>query len=302
MVIPVYNAEGHVRELINALEVALAGLEKYEVLLVDDCSSDNTVDAITTYLQSNHHLRLVQLRRNVGQATATAIGLAHAQCEFVVTLDDDLQHDPKDIPQLVQCLSASRLDFVVACFPESKHGVFRQVASKSIHRIARASLQTPTGFQFSSFMAYRKSFINAAQLLDSGEIELGWMFRLSSKYANHPTSHRQGLRSSSTYRLRTLIRAARPYIRHVLTRTTKPMASLGLLAALSAAVLSGIYIVRYFLVGNSIPGFATLSILALSNIGISSLFLSLTLSWLERIRQLQISKITTAIGSIDRPK
>lgn len=300
IVIPLYNAENHVLHLVEMLTAALGGLELFEIVLVDDCSSDRTLKKLDDLKDYEWNIRVIQLRRNVGQATATAIGLAHSKYEYIVTLDDDLQHDPFQIPRLLHHLSESVLDFVVASFSNSKHGFFRRTASNAIHRIARVSLNTPSEFQFSSFIAFKRSFIESARLMEMAEVELGWMFRLSSRYQNYPVSHLQGLRESSTYRLPTLIRAARPYIRHLMTRATKPIATFGLLATLLATFLSAFYLVRFVLIGSSIPGFATLSILGLSNIGISSFFLSLTLSWLEKIRHLQLSNFASAIGSIVR--
>lgn len=299
VVIPVYNAEGHASELLAKLEAALVGIERFEIILVDDCSPDSTIDAIKTSTARSSRVRLISLRRNVGQATATAIGLAAAQYEFAVTLDDDLQHDPTDIPDLLRKLEDSNLDFVVASLPAPHHSASRRLASNLTKRIARSSLNTPGDFEFSSFVAFRTSFIREVDVLGYPELELGWMFRVSSKYANHPVSHGAGIRGASTYRLAGLLRAARPFIRHLMTLAIKPLIAIGLATAFVATVLAAVYLVRFAVGGTSIPGFATLAILALTNIAISSLFLAVIIQWLSRIRQLHLSRVVTAVDSRD---
>jgi glycosyltransferase involved in cell wall biosynthesis len=298
VVVPVYNAEGHASELLSKLEAALFGVEHFEIILVDDCSRDGTIGAIKTSTARSPRVKLISLRRNVGQATATAIGLANAKYKFAVTLDDDLQHDPTEIPGLLQKLEDSNLDFVVAKLSHPQHSAPRRLSSSLIKYIARSSLKTPTNFEFSSFNAFRTSFLKEIDLLSYPELELGWMFRMSSKYANHPVSHREGIRGASTYRLTSLLRASRPFIRHFMTLFIKPLIAVGLLTALVATVLAAVYLVR-FAGGTSIPGFATLTILALTNIAISSLFLAVIIQWLARIRQLHLSRVVTAVDARD---
>lgn len=299
VVIPVYNAEGHASELLAKLESALIGIERFEIILVDDCSPDATIDAIKTSTARSSRVKLISLRRNVGQATATAIGLAAAQYEFAVTLDDDLQHDPADIPHLLRKLEDSHLDFVVASLTSPQHSASRRLASNLTKRIARSSLNTPRDFEFSSFVAYRTSLIREVDVLGYPELEFGWMFRVSSKYANHPVSHGAGIRGESTYRLAGLLHAARPFIRHLMTLAIKPLIAVGLATAFVAAVLATVYLVRFAAVGTSIPGFATLAVLALTNIAISSLFLAVIIQSLSRIRQLHLSRVVTAVDSRD---
>ena len=297
VVVPVFNAEHHIGALLRRLNTALSGLDRYEIVLVDDCSPDNTIDALRNLADRGDHVHLVPLRRNVGQATATAIGLATAQYEYVVTVDDDLQHDPAEIPLLVSTLAESSLDFVVASIPEYQQTWFRRLASRVVHRIARSSLNTPAKFEFSSFVAYRKSFLQDVRILEYPELELGWLFLLSSRYANVPVSHSPGIRGASTYQLRGLIKAARPFIRHLLTRSIKPLVAVGLATALAAIVLVVGYLVRFIVAGTQIPGFATLAILGLTNIAITSLFLAVALQWLARIRLLHLSRLASAVSS-----
>ena len=103
IVVPVFNEEESVGPLCEALHGALAGLGRsYEVLLVDDGSVDATWDRLCAAADRYPHLRLIRFRRNFGQTAAMSAGFAHARGEVVVTLDADLQNDPRDIPLLLE--------------------------------------------------------------------------------------------------------------------------------------------------------------------------------------------------------
>jgi glycosyltransferase involved in cell wall biosynthesis len=102
IVIPVYNEEENVGPLIQEINAAVRPLGmRYEILVVDDGSNDNTFPALAQLYQSEPHLRVVKLKRNFGQTAAVAAGLAYANGEVVVTMDGDGQNDPADIPALL---------------------------------------------------------------------------------------------------------------------------------------------------------------------------------------------------------
>jgi glycosyltransferase involved in cell wall biosynthesis len=102
IVIPVYNEEENVDPLIHEINAAVRPLGmRYEIVVVDDGSKDNTFTALAQLYQSEPHLRVVRLKRNFGQTAAVAAGLAYANGEVVVMMDGDGQNDPADIPALL---------------------------------------------------------------------------------------------------------------------------------------------------------------------------------------------------------
>ena len=105
VVVPLYNEQDNVARLCAATHEALARMPRtYELVLVDDGSSDGTVDVAATIARSDPRVRLVVLARNSGQTAAMAAGMAHARGKYLVTMDGDLQNDPRDIPLLVDTL------------------------------------------------------------------------------------------------------------------------------------------------------------------------------------------------------
>ena len=102
VVVPVYNEEESVDLLCSKLHEALSGIGRtYEILLVDDGSSDGTWARLAELSRRIPHLRIVRFRRNFGQTAAMSAGFDFARGEVIVTLDADLQNDPKDISRLL---------------------------------------------------------------------------------------------------------------------------------------------------------------------------------------------------------
>ncbi len=103
VVIPVFNEEENVKLLYSKLEETLDGLKKdYEIIFVDDGSTDKTSAFLHRICEGNRKVRVVVFRRNFGQTAAISAGFDYAEGEIIVTLDADLQNDPKDIPQLIK--------------------------------------------------------------------------------------------------------------------------------------------------------------------------------------------------------
>ncbi|MEZ5977143.1 MAG: glycosyltransferase family 2 protein [Planctomycetota bacterium] len=101
-VVPIYNEAESLRPLTAELTQALESMGvPYEILFVDDCSTDGSLRIMLELRKQNPHVRIVRFRRNFGQTAALAAGFDHARGEIVATLDGDLQNDPADIPALV---------------------------------------------------------------------------------------------------------------------------------------------------------------------------------------------------------
>ncbi len=106
VVIPVYNEEDNVGESYRELTDVMQGAGyRYELIFVDDGSRDNTISNLLKVAGNDTSVRIVQFRRNFGQTAAMAAGLDHTRYDVVVTLDGDLQNDPREIPQMVDKLS-----------------------------------------------------------------------------------------------------------------------------------------------------------------------------------------------------
>ncbi|MBW3003725.1 glycosyltransferase family 2 protein [Candidatus Woesearchaeota archaeon] len=101
IVIPIYNEERNIKPLVEAI-VEYLGKEDYEVVFVDDGSSDSSVKAILAMKRRFSFIKLVKFKRNYGQTPALDAGIRHAKGKYVITMDGDLQNSPEDIPRMLR--------------------------------------------------------------------------------------------------------------------------------------------------------------------------------------------------------
>src|SRR5215469_17483710 len=102
IVIPIHNEEPSILPLYDRLPAVLESVQKpYEILFVDDASTDRSFDLLANLVETDLRLKVIRLRRNFGQTAALSAGFDEAQGSVVVSLDGDLQHAPEDIPALL---------------------------------------------------------------------------------------------------------------------------------------------------------------------------------------------------------
>jgi glycosyltransferase involved in cell wall biosynthesis len=130
VVVPVYNSEGTLGPLVERLREVLNGLgDTCEVVLVNDGSRDQSWDRILKLVESYPWVRGINLMRNYGQHNALLAGIRQANFEVVITMDDDLQNPPEEIPKLVAKLEEG-YDVVFGKPDKEQHGFFRNMASQ----------------------------------------------------------------------------------------------------------------------------------------------------------------------------
>jgi glycosyltransferase involved in cell wall biosynthesis len=137
VVIPVRNEAPSLEELHQELGQTLDRWGgSYEIIAVDDGSTDESFDILTRLQALDPHLRIIRFRRNFGQTAAFAAGFAHARGRLIVTSDSDLQNDPQDIPEMIETLGRGGYDIVCGWRKERKDPLFsRRVPSVLANRL-----------------------------------------------------------------------------------------------------------------------------------------------------------------------
>ncbi len=153
IVVPVYGSEPILPRLIQAISDSL-GDQRYEVILVHDCGPDNSWSVIRTLSQLDQRVRGINLRQNVGQHNAIMAGLNVARGKIIVTMDDDLQHSPGDIPLLCGKIEEG-FDVCYAKFRNREHALWKRWGSKLNDRLACILLDKPRDLYLSPFKAMR---------------------------------------------------------------------------------------------------------------------------------------------------
>jgi polyisoprenyl-phosphate glycosyltransferase len=158
IVIPVFGSEQVLPALVSRLQSVLDCNDKtqgrYEVIFVCDCSPDASWQVIQGLSAKYSYVHGISLRMNAGQHNALMAGLAKARGKIVVTMDDDLQHNPADIPALLHAIEAGR-DVVFARFKERKHPRWKVAGSRLNDLVASYLIQKPKGLYLSPFRAMK---------------------------------------------------------------------------------------------------------------------------------------------------
>jgi glycosyltransferase involved in cell wall biosynthesis len=202
VVIPVFNEAENLADLHRELTASLASLgEPYEIILVDDGSTDGSLERLLAIEASDPRMRVLRLRRNFGQTAAFSAGFDHARGEIVVTSDGDLQNDPADIPRLVAKLDEG-YDMVCGWRQERRDPVSKKAPSWFANRIISAATGVHLHDYGCSLKAMRSDVVKGLRLY--GEMHrfipavASWM---GVTLAEVPVNHRPRTRGRSKYGL-----------------------------------------------------------------------------------------------------
>jgi dolichol-phosphate mannosyltransferase/undecaprenyl-phosphate 4-deoxy-4-formamido-L-arabinose transferase len=251
VVIPVYKSGQCQLELAERLSAALGYLgEGYEVILVDDGSPDDSWAAISRVVEQYSNFRGVQMMRNCGQVRATIAGLRLATGDVVITMDDDLQHDPALIPRLVEELDRDGgCDCVYAYFPEKKHAAYRNLGSKVISWINAQSVGGNQVVKLSSFRVMRREIAGIAAANTSPNPSIAASILASTSRIRYlALPHHERFAGKSNYTLARQLAQAWDNICNVSMLPLRLISFVGLAASIVSALLL-IYILAKYLYG-----------------------------------------------------
>ncbi|MEO8298330.1 MAG: glycosyltransferase family 2 protein [Burkholderiales bacterium] len=205
VVVPMYNERDNATLLIDAVQTALADYPwPWELIVVDDGSRDGTADVLEKHGKAiGPHIRVVRLWRNFRQTAAMQAGIDAARGDVIVTLDGDLQNDPRDIPRLVGRLLRDDLDLVAGWRMKRQDGwVLRKIPSKIANRLIRGLTKLPFRDLGCSLKAYRADVLKQVRLY--GEMHRfipAWLATVTSpaRMAEEPVRHHARTQGESKY-------------------------------------------------------------------------------------------------------
>jgi glycosyltransferase involved in cell wall biosynthesis len=163
VVVPVYNGSMALPILVKELESVLSNCaSRFELILVNDASPDQSWQSITTLSKKYVWIRGINLMRNVGQHNALLCGIRAAKYGIVVTIDDDLQNPPAEIPRLLEKLNEG-FDVVYGVPEQEQHGLLRDLASKITKLVLQNAMGAEIAQNISAFRAFRTQVREAFQ-------------------------------------------------------------------------------------------------------------------------------------------
>jgi len=304
IVIPVYNSETTLPALIERLAPVLGGLgAPFEIILVNDGSRDRSWGVIQALARRHPEVTGIDLMRNYGQHNALLCGIRRSRHNVVVTMDDDLQQPPEEIPQLLAKL-AEGFDVVYGTPRQEQHGVWRNLSS----RVTKAALRTATGAtvapMVSAFRAFRASvkpaFEEYRSPLLSVDVLLTWA---TSSFASVAVQREPRSTGASNYRFRALVRHALNMMTGFSLVPLQLATLVGFVFTLFGLGVLAYVLGRYVISGTSVTGFPFLaSIIAIFS-GAQLFALGIIGEYLGRVhmrtmeRPAYVVRVTTTSGN-----
>lgn len=159
IIIPVYNSEKTINNVIERIQLTLLNKIKYEIILVNDGSGDNSLSICRALREKYKSIILLNLSKNFGQHAAIFAGLNYAKGDYIVFLDDDLQTSPEEINKLIVKLEEG-YDVVYANYRSKKHSKFQILGSKINNIMANVILNKPRKLQITSYFIIKRFIAN----------------------------------------------------------------------------------------------------------------------------------------------
>ena len=279
VVVPVYNSEHTLEELYHRLERVFRETlkEDFELILVDDGSKDRSYEIMEKLRSRDHRVKIIQMARNFGQHPALLGGFAHVTGDFVVTMDDDLQHQPEELPKMVRVMEERPdVDVIIASYEGRKHGPIRKLGTKVSVWATSKMLGKDPNLQITSYRLIRRFLVDAMLRTNTYLPQIGNLLVLSSnRIINVPVQHADRAYGKSGYSFKRLVK---DLIYDITAHSAFPLLmvrNIGIISFLVSMVMAVYYLVRYFTMGISVEGWTSQMLVMLAFLGLVLLYIGI---------------------------
>jgi glycosyltransferase involved in cell wall biosynthesis len=283
VVIPVYNSAPTLEKLLARLSQTLdPRIEHYEIILVDDGSKDDSWEVMQSLRKSHDKLVTVQLMRNYGQHNTLMCGLSMAKGKFIVTMDDDLQNPPEELPKMLDHIEKTGLDLVYGCPDSRSHATWRNLGSAIVWRFYRKVFRNP--ITPTPFRVMRHQLVRSVLFYDLNFTYLdGLLAWCTDRIGTVDVQHHARQEGRSGYSISKLLGLALNLYTNFSLIPLQTVSTVGLLTA-AAGFLGGLYYLGQYLLKNIVvPGFASIIIAILILGGVQLLALGIMGEYLGRL-------------------
>ena len=283
IIIPVYNGERTLPTLVQEIKSTLGGFN-YEIILVYDCGKDNSWPVIKKLKFENEDiLKAVRLSRNFGQHNATICGIKHASGDFIITMDEDLQHSPASIPDFLARQKEQDCDLVYGKYAVKQHSVFRNSTSVILKKLLKIGVPDLHP-DYSSYRLIKTSIAKKVLAMNNSYTFLdGYLSWITTNVSSIPVNHEKRMEGKSAY---SLIKLVNHSINIFVTFSELPIrcvtfTSLLIFAAFS--VYAATLILRKIIYNDIITGFTSVMVVLGLGIGLILLSIGIVGEYLHKI-------------------
>jgi glycosyltransferase involved in cell wall biosynthesis len=262
IIIPVYNSgkiiERTVRSTLDEME---SHHRKFEIILVNDGSTDNSWETINKLASETQKVKTIDLLKNYGQHTALFCGMQHAVGDYIIMMDDDLQNPPSEIEKLIAKINEG-YDAVFAKFETKQHGFFRRLGSQLIGVLNEKIFNKPKGLTLSNFRVITMEICDRVIAHKTHFPYIpGLILMYGNKFANVTTRHEPRPVGQSTYSISGLLRLTSRLLFGYSSYPMRFLTKTGILIAL-ISMLFGLYVVIDNMLGGvPVLGWSTVVVL-----------------------------------------
>lgn len=260
VVVPVYNSEASLEELVARLDAVLKRQKlAAEVILVNDASRDGSWGKVQGLCERYAFVQGIDMMRNYGQHNALLCGIRLARNEVIVTIDDDLQHPPEEIPRLLEELERG-YDVVYGTPLTEDHGFLRNIASKVTKIALQNAMGAATARRVSAFRVFRTqlrdAFVHYQGSFVSIDVLLTWG---STRFSSVTVKHVERPYGVSNYTFRKLLIHAMNMMTGFSVLPLELASLMGFAMTFLGLVVLGYVLIRYAIYGGRVPGFSFLA-------------------------------------------
>jgi glycosyltransferase involved in cell wall biosynthesis len=282
VVVPVYNAEETLEELVLRLAQTFAKLNvSYELVFIDDNSPDRSWEILRSLRERHAEIRCYQLMRNYGQQNATMCGFRQAKGRYIITLDDDLQNPPEEIPALITELKKG-YDVVFGVYESKKHGRYRRLGSWMINKFYVLTFKTKG--RVSAFRILRSDL--AKRLLEY-DLNFSYINGLIAWYTDRVSRiyvpHQPRPQGRSGYTFRKLLVLSINMMTNFSLLPLQIASYTGVLFASTGFIIGVYFAVKRVLFGSIVSGFSAIMVSISFFSGMILLFLGILGEYIGRI-------------------
>jgi dolichol-phosphate mannosyltransferase/undecaprenyl-phosphate 4-deoxy-4-formamido-L-arabinose transferase len=266
----------------------MEGIEKpFEIVLVDDGSIDRSWLMIEELVKYDHRILGIQLMRNYGQANATMCGLRCAKGEFIITIDDDLQNPPEEIPLLIESIENDpQLDVLYGTPIEKRHALWRRLGSNLLNWISSRIFTRGESIKLTSFRIMRRNVVDHLLTIETPHPAPGaLLFTITPRIKNVTVRHEPRTVGKSGYTFSKIYRLTLSKFLSFSTLPLRFLAISGVFGIFISFILGVGYFIKYLLGGIKMPGFMTLVLLLIASSGFNFLAFGIVGEYLIRILQ-----------------
>lgn len=286
IIVPVYRSANILADLHErVVSVMESEGNSFELVLVDDCSPDNSWAVISQLAQEDARVTGIQLMRNYGQACATLAGLQAAHGDVIVTMDDDLQNPPEEIAKLLSQLENDASCDVAIGVPRTKqHARWRNWASRMVDELTSKVFATQQRVTMTSFRAMRREVVEPLFDLNTSEPAPGTqLFGITQRMTSIPVKHDPRHLGSSGYNLRKMLRLTSAKFLGYTAFPLRALALIGFFGVIVSILLALVFLVRYLTGSVAVPGWTTIVLLVVFTSGFNFLALGIIGEYLFQI-------------------